>query len=1167
MHHTTFLSDLHALSCRAFPALVFLVALSAFPSFGEERLAWSPDGRSLAVLRGSSLSVSPVDSDLPASEVAPDNASPGPVSWSSDSRRLFFARRIGARVEIVASGLSDRSAVVLAPHRGSNWSPILAGEDELLFLSDRDAFCDVYVLSLSDRSVRRLTRDENLEALLCAAPKVRRCAYLSTSPFGEDTVLLAHLDNPFPAALPGPWKHVAELALSPEGQYLAVAASDALYLCELEPRGFPLPFRTAPPSPRITSLPAGRCVTFSADGRYLASLEEGSVIVRSLHPLSEVSRPLDDQGRGQVGEGPLLRYALVFSPVRRELAYLGHAPRVSDSVVALLDASGRRRWLARSPDELEVAARVALVEGAFDEIRDLLPRLTSLPSSTPFPPGPSRIELLVALGRYDDAIQYSLSSSPPDHASAGLIALLHSRSPSRALPWLSAAPDPDSQAFAEALHKAPSALLPRLIQAERALREGRPSDALPSVRFAVAHAPDLLWTARLAVAEADLALVGAAPRGGAFIDLTEVLRASPDSALRDRVLLALGRLTATFDRGTDSAAQRLADALRATSDPILRVSRFRDAVFALAPIASLSHFQTLITAFNAPSHPSSEPAWGEALPSEALAKEAVEILDSVGRPELANDLLRLFAKSFDLRASDLLGLLRSLDLLAPSFHFREGVANLPPWARGRIEILASLPADEAVAAPTARLFSILLDRPDLPATLPAESAPSSQAPAEPGSTLEALCDLLEGDRLLDAGDVSGALRHFRSGALLCGQSDFARAGAFAQGTLVADSSRGDVSRAWLTWERNCSAGPWGALSCRLGALSLVPSASSREDCLPFARAALLRARSTDKLFDPVFGPFFEELFAYRRLSAETVFLAPPGPAILDPDPHARYLEVQALRTFLRDRHAAFFFPEVLRLLVTRLRADLHPWTAVREARELLDALRLDSPRSANEPVILLALGRIFLEDLADEPGAYEALDRLTVDFPDSPEFPDASLLAARIEKRRADEIALREGSGATGSQPSGAAPPETTQPFRASPQGEPSVGRSTAVALVRKALSRLAALGPSCPDVPAVSLRVLEADCTLLLGQLENDPVLVRLARKSYVRVFSDFPHSPEVVDGSLLARVYNSLTDEELSRVVRLQPSFLSAALNALDPWQKARAERLFPELLPAKP
>ena len=92
--------------------------------------------------------------------------------------------------------------------------------------------------------------------------------------------------------------------------------------------------------------------------------------------------------------------------------------------------------------------------------------------------------------------------------------------------------------------------------------------------------------------------------------------------------------------------------------------------------------------------------------------------------------------------------------------------------------------------------------------------------------------------------------------------------------------------------------------------------------------------------------------------------------------------------------------------------------------------------------------------------------------------------------------------------------------------------------------------------------RILRGDCMKMLWELTQEPQFRAQAQASYTKVLRGYPTLEDVSKGTLLVRVFNLLSDDNLRQVVTPAPEILKQAWGGLDVWQRARARRLFPEL-----
>ena len=1083
----------------------------------------------LAVARNDELLIYPLEGKGEADQVAGEGVAQGQIGWTQDGRYLLYATSGEGQWDVVAYDCHARKRITLAPHRARDWGAVAAGAGRVLFLSGRDTLSDIYLTSINGSEVRRLTRDDRLERLLCASPKVGRYAYVSTDETGADAVIVAEIGMLAPAKIASRWDAVTGLSLSPDGSWLGVVADGSMYLYEIEPHGFgtAIAWLKGPAKPR--RIGNGNAMAWSADSRQIAFLTADALMVRRTGKTSKA--------RALV-EGRVARSCIAFSPTGEGLAYAAGAGEAdAGDAVAILDEDGARRWLSDALVDLEVAARVAHAEGQLHEERDLLLLMRELGLSASQREDLDRQLLLVheELGESDKAIEVALAMDSPDYGAAGRIALIQLKDPDKAGSWLAQAGDERSREYAEAVAEADASTLGALIEAERAKAAGDPESALTWINRAVGEDSALEWTARLAFQRAHLARQAGASREAAAAYHRDTLSIFAESSHRAQALMALGSAAALEARSADAATAYFSEVLALTEDPTARSKRFLDCVFDLAEIGETSHYAMLIKELGVGKDASSI---GDA------AALAADILDSDGLEDSANEVLRTFIDQFDLELEQLAGAVSVLEQLDRSIIDRADTRRIPEWFRERFWVIAQLvhvmPYKEIVS----QMSALILRRVDREGAESAGEAVKmiARMGGESAKDLESAYCFLQGGEALRVDATADALVWLRKSAELSHQEGSARAFSRAEALLEGEPGRAEEVLAWLKWTQDSLGGVWGRFSSDLRRIAaFAGSGTDSPEPLSTARTALMRARQSAGAYLARFpNSVFSEEIAYRQLSLDTCFETDVANLAqkADEDRRHRYARLERYRQFLRTHSNGEYFPRVFSLLMDELREDGYLWRAAGEAEELLDAVRLsETEERSYVPLVLVTLGDTLLDDVGDEARAFIYYDRLGRDYRDSPQWPEAQMATARIAKTRAENALTGGAPGAS----------------------------AKAATHLKEGLLRINAVADEQPDHPLLqsgAVYVLRADCLAKLWELEKDAKFRDKAQRNYVRAFVEVGEEDPVVNAVLLARVFGLLGDEDLKEIVAHDAAHLRGAWKHLDSWQRTRVGRLFPRM-----
>jgi Tol biopolymer transport system component len=139
------------------------INLSSHPA-RDERPHWSPDGRLIAFVsdrngsdNGDVFTIKPDGSNVTR------RTSVGWVSdldWSPDAKRLVFYSRSDGDWEIYVLSLEDNSLIRLTDNEVEDMRPVWSPDGRsIAFASDREGSSQIYVMNLEAMSVKRISRD------------------------------------------------------------------------------------------------------------------------------------------------------------------------------------------------------------------------------------------------------------------------------------------------------------------------------------------------------------------------------------------------------------------------------------------------------------------------------------------------------------------------------------------------------------------------------------------------------------------------------------------------------------------------------------------------------------------------------------------------------------------------------------------------------------------------------------------------------------------------------------------------------------------------------------------------------------------------------------------------------------------------------------------------
>ena len=269
---------------------------------GESRgLTWAPDGRQLAY-----VSAAATDTTIRVIDVATGGArtlgaseerADGAVAWSPDGRSVAFVLSGSDREQLVLASPDGLDSRVLATYRGLGsalgltWTPtsdriVLARplpepSEDGARVSERELALsvDLVVVSPSDGSQVRLTRDAALERDPSWSPRGEAVLFLAEGAAGRDQLSIAGTDasesRPLAPSLAasrfGRW--------SPDGSHIGFLGSARPRLqtvCMVKPDGTELTeLAAADARSPVAWSPDGNELAFSAEGVYTVSASGG----------------------------------------------------------------------------------------------------------------------------------------------------------------------------------------------------------------------------------------------------------------------------------------------------------------------------------------------------------------------------------------------------------------------------------------------------------------------------------------------------------------------------------------------------------------------------------------------------------------------------------------------------------------------------------------------------------------------------------------------------------------------------------------------------------------------------------------------------------------------------------------------------------------------------
>ncbi len=458
-------------------------------------LAWSPDGRWLAYVRGEGVYIAPV---TPARALKADllvGTVPEPhFSWSPSSRELLFTSTAEGGWNIWQAHLTEDGRwqpSQVTSHPAKDWGAVFVPDGRrFVYLSYRGGQCDIWLRQSAEGPSRPLTDDQAEESALGFGVDRALLYYLRTTEGGVAQLRAVDLNSGFHGVVAEGLREVSEVAVSPGRQRVAVVSGGELLVYSLAP-GSGRGFRRAVRARSWSRLGAARDVAWSFGGD-LVVFVDGTGRVRGY--AFEAGRPSWD---GKFA-GTLPRLA----PKDRCLAWVVEPGPASGGVpgLALL---GEPRWqpepqaprlilLGQLPVEqyqcvyaeeptLLAAAREMAALGDFEGEAELLGAiLKARPAQQSDANAHSAYAFALAkVGRTREAMEWA-DRQLKDSLAAGVLALAYAEDSGDALKGLGQSQDPWAVEMARLLEELDGADRERLREAVRRRLEGRHREALAS---------------------------------------------------------------------------------------------------------------------------------------------------------------------------------------------------------------------------------------------------------------------------------------------------------------------------------------------------------------------------------------------------------------------------------------------------------------------------------------------------------------------------------------------------------------------------------------------------------------------------------------------------------------------------------------------------------------
>ena len=351
-----------------------LVALAA--GCDEDRhvgaIAFSPDGTKIAYTAGGLLAVHDAAGGrllIGAAEIPV--AEPG-FDWAPDGSAVVFASAAFGGRDVVLLRLDQPdSPARLTTHLAKESEPrFVLGDKAVAFVSWRDGRPDLYLMTLADRRIQRMTSDPLAETLLTADRAGTTLAFLATNAEGDrwlSLIRLPEFDRRLNIPLAGDpadgENPITALELSADGRHLAFLGPAGACLIDVDRARAHLKDHPEEPfAPEVAAEDADGTggVALAPDGRRLAYAYGGRVRTTGLAFLV--------RGHGISHDRARTDRLPAWSPDGRLIALAAGGRSVE-----IRDSRGRHvRWLAPDPAAAHRAAEIALERGDAEQAVSLL---------------------------------------------------------------------------------------------------------------------------------------------------------------------------------------------------------------------------------------------------------------------------------------------------------------------------------------------------------------------------------------------------------------------------------------------------------------------------------------------------------------------------------------------------------------------------------------------------------------------------------------------------------------------------------------------------------------------------------------------------------------------------------------------------------------------------
>jgi len=1102
-----------------FGLLGCLLVLSGCEEDAILEVAWSPDGRWLAYVRGESLYVAPV---TPAralraravEEVVKEVPDPH-LSWSSSSQEFLFTSTAKGGWDIWRARLGEAGrwkAERLTTHPAKDWGAVFAPDGRrFVFLSYRGGQCDLWLSRLAGGSAQPLTDDPAEEWALSFGVDRALLYYLRTAEGGVSQLRGVDLNSRAHGVVAEGLQEVSEAVASPGRQRVAIVAGGELSVYSLVP-GAVRGFRRAVATRGWSRLGPGHDVAWSSAGDRLVFVDRAGQVRVVGFEGGRASWDRRFAGRlPRLGpEGRRLAWVVEPSPQPVSLPNLvpevkprGSGEPLSPELIFIgqLPVAQYQCVYAEEPTLLAAAREMAAL-GDFEGEAALLEAMLGARSSVEVDP-----EMLTAyafalakVGRANEGLQVARTQLNDD-AAVGVLALAYVKDDAVASRALARSDNPWAVGVGRLLEELDTADREPLREAVRGRLEGRYREALAAYsqlrRRALSPPAESLVVFEMACLQAALGRPGQALGSFRWVtrnvpgwSSTSTSTGAPSEALGREAARRAGALAERLGLESEAIDFARLYSLSATTPTEEYASRLNQVRLGLKS-GSEVHRQEVLVLVSDLLVPAV--ADGRVGSEEALA--ATWVLDLYGEHEKANAVLAAVFSNEAEGSRALPGLVSALHWLPAEAVFDVSPAAVPEWLVRRLEL-----ASRVLGPGRRRLLDGLLQL--------ATGSPVSTVDVE--AVIKGLdtegerrrariaLDYIVGNRALNDGRMAEATARF--GELL--ELDGQRADAGHLRTLreMATTVPDEVGD-WLLALRESRSVVWAEVARMLASVTGLVDLGGTGALAQFADRLPPAPRLEPP--DPEHG---------REVLARFQQTHPEWPLA---DAVAYYragllrgrAQPRAFRTFLHRYPDSVFWDEAGDAMVQGLENEGAYWLAAQWLEELLEV------RPEARVALLRRIARLYRSRLA-EPA-----------------------VAVAWAKRAATEA---EGTGAW---------PGAQQALVV------ALGEAKLWAEQAEAAATLVSTAPESEWVRSGGALLVRAQALERAGDWQQ-------AGPAYLEFVEKFPDHEELQDGRLLVRVIPHLSLSDLRRLHRGEQEKMRAALPELSRGERERVFRLVPEL-----